>query len=459
MLRSPAWSIASLLLLAAATAAQPPLDIGSRLELFIDDALVDELTGSARRVLHHPEPREVIYQPNGPAEGATSAYYTLLREGNLARLYFRGTGDEGASHPEFTCVAESIDGGPFTRPELGLVEFNGSTANNIIHDGVAVHNFTPFIDTRPGVPADERYKAVGGRQLYPLASADGLHWRQLSDEPVITDGAFDSQNVAFWDAARGQYVCYFRTFQEGMRHIGRATSDDFLHWSPTEQLRFNRPPEQLYTNNILPYFREPSLLIGMPARFLPQRQKLANHHSPGVSDALLMVSRDGLNFHRWAEAFLQPGPDPRNWGDRTNYPVWALEQTSPTEMSVYWWEHYRFPSLAIRRGTLRIDGFVSVQAGADGGTLLTRPFTYTGGRLQLNYATSAAGGLRVEVCDEAGAPLPGLALSAEQELFGNVIDETVVWPAGGDLAAHAGQPVRLRFHLRDADLYSFRFVE
>ncbi len=79
------------------------------------------------------------------------------------------------------------------------------------------HNFAPFADTRPGIPAAERYKALAGTVESGLAafvSPDGLRWRKLREEPVMRDGAFDSQNVAFWSSHEKCYVCFFRTWTE-----------------------------------------------------------------------------------------------------------------------------------------------------------------------------------------------------------------------------------------------------
>jgi hypothetical protein len=111
----------------------------------------------------------------------------------------------------------------------------------------------------------------------------------------------------------------------------------------------------------------------------------------------------------------------------------------------------------MRRYTLRLDGFVSVNAGWKGGELTTRPFQFQGDRLTLNFATSAAGTIRVEIQDADGSPLPGFTLEDSSEIFGDAIDRTVVWNDGSDVSALAGKTVRLRFTLRDADLYALKF--
>jgi hypothetical protein len=90
--------------------------------------------------------------------------------------------------------------------------------------------------------------------------------------------------------------------------------------------------------------------------------------------------------------------------------------------------------------------------------LLTAPLVFAGKRLALNYSTSATGSVRVELLDSIGRPIPGYSAGESVEIFGDELDRIVMWRARTDVSALAGQTVRLRFHLRDADLYAFRFL-
>ena len=110
----------------------------------------------------------------------------------------------------------------------------------------------------------------------------------------------------------------------------------------------------------------------------------------------------------------------------------------------------------MRRYTIRIDGFVSLQAPLSGGECVTKPLTFSGSKLVINYSTSAAGSIRVEIQDADGKPLEGFGLKDCPEVFGDAIERTVAWKTGSDLSKLAGQPVRLRMMLKDADLYSFQ---
>ena len=180
-----------------------------------------------------------------------------------------------------------------------------------------------------------------------------------------------------------------------------------------------------------------------------------------------MASRDGVHFERWNEAFLPPGPErPGTWLYGHQYIAWHAVETAGSlpgaanELSLYASEgSWHGDSNSMRRYSLRLDGFVSVNAGWKGGELLTKPLTFSGNHLALNFATSAAGSIRVELQSLDGKPIPGFSLDDCAEVFGDAIERTVTWKSGNDVSSLAGQPVRLRIHLQDADLYSLRFVK
>lgn len=474
--------------------ATAPVDIGSRLELLVDDYLIDRLIDNAELRLHHPTPQEVAIIMDKPWEGCSSAYMTVFRDEDIYRMYYRGshviyTQDKIVEpHPEYTCYAESHDGIVWIKPNLGLYEVAGTFDNNVIMTreiaGWATHNFCPFIDNRPGVPASERYKALGGVTggLYAFVSSDGIRWKKLHDQPVITKGDFDSQNLAFWDTERGEYRAYFRAFRNG-RDIKTCTSRDFIQWSDPVFLEYspNRVSE-LYTNQVNPYYRAPHILLGFPTRYidrgwtesaksLPQYdyRRIRGSKSPregtAITDGMFMTSRDRLNFKVWPESFIRPGLRLKeNWFYGDNYQNLGLIETrsaingAPDELSIYISEaSMQGNSVRWRRHILRIDGFVSVQAPLNGGEMITKPLIFQGRQLVINFSTSAAGSVQIEIQDANGEPIPGFSLSESEEIYGDSLSQVVLWKNGSDVSNLAGKPIRLRFLLKDSDIYSFRF--
>ena len=457
----------------AASGAEGILDIGSRRELFVDRYLIDRLAGAEHR-LQTPQPAEAVLQFDRPWEGRYCAYVTLIKDGTTYRMYYRGlTEVKHDQGHEVTCYAESSDGVKWTKRNLGLFEVQGTRDNNVVlcRAGDACHNFSPFLDSNPKAAASERFKALGGggKGLVAFTSADGIRWKKLRDAPVFTKGIFDSQNVSFWSQAEGCYVCYFRTYRNKLRWISRTTSKDFVNWSDPVDMAFgDAPAEHLYTNQTHPYFRAPHIYIGTAARFMLGRQVLPDaiaaslgvepQYRKDCSDAVLLTTRGGNRYDRtFPEGFLRPGYGPGNWTSRTNYPALGIVPTGPAEMSLYVQRHYGQPTHHLQRYTLRTDGLASVHAPYAGGEMITKPFVFAGKELTINFATSAAGSVRVEIQDDAGEPLPGYGLDNATELIGDEIDRVVSWRGGPDVSKLAGRPVRLRFVMKDADVYSLCF--
>ncbi len=477
------------------------LDIGSRRELFVDGFVIDSLSGEAVLRMHRPVPQEIAIVHDAPWEGSSCGYHTVFRDGDSYRMYYRGLHtdlrkpiDDDQLKP-FYCYAESDDGIRWRKPKLGIVEFEGSKDNNIILEGIGTHNFSPFKDANPNCRPEALYKGLGGLKseggLFAFQSSDGIHWSFIVDRPVITNGDFDSQNIAFWDPTLGRYRAYWRFFTEAKegqpryRAIRTGTSIDFLNWDDHADLTYvNSPDEHLYTNQVMPYYRAPHILIGFPTRYvdrgwsdsmraLPElgsrelRASVNQRYGTAVTEGLLMASRDGVKFKRWNEAFLPPGIQrPGTWLYGHQYSAWHAVETestiqgAPNEISIYASEgHPTDVSVAIRRYTLRLDGFISVWAPFGGGELLTKPIVFSGNRLALNFSTSAAGCIRVEFQEPGGHPIPSFSLADCREIFGDELARTVTWQKGSDLGELSGQPVCMRFALRDADLYSLQFAE
>lgn len=457
-----------------------PITIHQRRELFVDDHLLDRLDRVAIR-LATPQRREVAFVGDAAWEDFTCGALSLVQEPGRVRLYYRAAIPDLKNEDHvFIALAESTDGArSFHRPELGLVEFKGSKANNIIYTGGQPCPPPAFLDTNPAAPPHARYKGIAQSwgKAYAMASPDGLAWKPLVEGPLAMEGTFDTINTAFWDSVAGCYRSYTRAFvspdtgrpfaqdkvdwARGVRAIQTSTSPDFIHWSPVHVLEYRDGALDLhmYTNDVVPCPGAEHIYLGFPNRYIPSRVKFPGGKWPGVNDALFMASRDGLTWTRYRDAWVRPGPDQRNWTQRNNYPAWGIVQTTDHEWSMLVSEHYMQTDgtpCQFRRLAIRPWGFASLFASYTGGETLTRPITFTGRTLRLNYATSAGGSIRVAVCDENGGQIPGRTLDDMEPLFGDELDATVTWKDGSDLSALIGRPVRLRIRLEDADLFALR---
>ena len=447
------------------------IKIGNNVQLLVDDALIERQI-NGERVYHRPTPKEVAITTDAPWEGNVSAYFTFLQDGDEFRAYYRGshydTERKLVTHREVTCVAVSKDGITWSKPKLGIWEFDGNKQNNIVWDGIGTHCFAPFVDNNPDCPPEQRYKAVSrgryvtgdfevpSRQkgitgLYLFASADGLNWKQISDKPVITDGAFDSQNIAFWDSNKNKYVCYSRLFINGVRAIQYCESDDFRHWTKPIPINYAKAyREHLYTNAIQQYSRNPSLYIGLPTRYLPKEDSRV--------EPIFMHSHDGINFIRHSEAFIPESFPKERSGNRSNYACRGI-LTLPhnaNALSIYGSEaYYTGKDSRVRRFELRTDGFASIRATGQA-QIFTKPILIEGDAIYLNNQTRGKGSIWVDLLDKNDKPIPGFSKYEANSMGGDSVHNEVVWKQGRSLRELRGKAVKIHITFSSTDLYSIQ---
>jgi len=207
-------------------------------------------------------------------------------------------------------------------------------------------------------------------------------------------------------------------------------------------MEVNLPGEHLYTPCTQPYFRAPHIYFALPTRFMAKRG--------AATDILFMSARGSALFDReFTQSFIRPGIGASGWANRANYAAIGIHQTGPAEMSLF--------LTGGRRYTLRLDGIASVNAPLEGGELVTKTLKFAGKQLEINYSTSAAGQMLVELQDAAGKPIPNFTLEDCEPIYGDHISRIAKWKSGTDVSSLTGQPVKVRFVMEDADLYSLRF--
>lgn len=467
------------------------IELKNTRELFVDQYLIDSLYKIDHQ-LCTPQPTGSGIEFDLPWEGNFVTYVSIIDNGQKFQMYYRGKATIAGEDKEVTCYAESEDGIHWEKPNVGIHQIGDSKKNNVIlvndHRDKA-HNFSVFYDDRPGIPKEQRYKAVGGANhnngsklgLSRYVSADGIHWTLFKDSSMLfVDYALDSHNVLTWVPAEQCFAIYLRTWTgarpglayppNSIRTIARSTSKDFIHWTKPIDMTFgDTEMEHLYTNATHPYFRAPQIMIAMPFRFSPRSKVLtdeelihngtAKSQWKGIADGIFMTSRGGNVYDRtFLESFIRPGMVSQNWSARSNIPALGVIPTGPNEMSLYVTRKYGSKDVSLERLTLRKDGFASLKARFNPGYMITKPMKLSGQELYLNYSTSSIGYVKVLILDEKGQEIPGFGLEAAVEMKGDQIDEKVTWASEKSLTQLKDKYVRLKFIMKDADLYSFRIL-
>ena len=438
-----------------------------------------------------------------PWEG-NLAHATVRRDGGKYRMWYLSLCGKGI-YDQFLCYAESEDGFEWTRPELGLFEFQGSARNNICRGGPRGARGSTFID--PSAPPAERYKRIGhcpqwyheGKQISAeeglrrwrelgeagysrdevrqkvrlvgthraVVSPDGIHWTDLEDP--LFEMFCDTHTICFYDGDRGKYVGYFRTHANGRKAIGRAETDDFRRWPKPETIVVpdleDGPSHSLYTNA---YSRYPGadIHVMFPAVFDQLNDKV---------DVYLAVSRDGIN---WLRAGRTPVLASRATGGaymgtellvlddcRMAVPYWGERKIRHNE--VYYLDRSKRSSIAWKGSRIawatwprdRIGGLRAEDCGCFSmiGSLAE------GGALRINYATERGGWIRAALYKdlpyppEKTEPLEGYGFEDCDALTGDEFEREVSWQGSADLSSFAGKKLTVRFEMMRATLYAWEF--
>jgi hypothetical protein len=253
--------------------------------LFLDNFSVESQTNTTNSI-KQPEYRGKVFTYDRDWEGNISQYVSLFKDGNTFSMYYRGFAqDTPAPREAAFCYAVSTDGINWTRPNLGINSWNGSTNNNIIRKSLnehEAHNFAPFLDQNPAAASNAKYKGVARFRyenrtdiLNAWRSADARDWSLYpSGNPIfgVGEGGYDSHNLAFWDDEIKKYRVYFRKIVNNRRNISTSTSTDFVSWEkPSTDLKYldSLGNISLYTNGIVKYARAKKLYIGHPVKFEP----------------------------------------------------------------------------------------------------------------------------------------------------------------------------------------------
>jgi hypothetical protein len=457
-------------------AAASVVMVGDQKQLFLEEQMLLQATNVGLRVHPATKTGERTLVPDRPWENASLNWFSVLRHEGRFRMWYECYDVEGwpTTNDTSFCYAESADGIQWTKPALNLVSYHGSTSNNILFRELGpagaysrVHGAGVFLD--PTAPPNARYKCVSqgmfaqSRPPYRIAgmeSPDGLRWTRLP-QPIV-DVFADSQYSMFWDTDLDTYVLCGRVNGRG-RAIGRSVSRDFSRFPPLQLVLENEAVRDLYNPAAIKYPGAANAYFMFPSLYDHQSDRLQIH---------LAVSRDGVHwrFPDRATPFIGLGPaDQFDSGSlylgqgvvAMGNELWHYYSGSPLKH-----EQADLPLLTnavnarlFSRATLRLDGYVSVQAAGREGSFATPPLRFQGNTLTLNVRVKPGGMLRVGVLDEQGRPLRGFAPADCVPVTGDHLRCPVVWTSKSSLADQASRPVTLAFEMREADLFAFQFAD
>jgi hypothetical protein len=446
-------------------------------QFFFDDTLIEDAARIVRRWLPasiYPDP---ILRPDKPWEGRSLTLYGSVLPNPAGGYYMYYSLFNPPDPHSLVMLATSVDGFNWIKPELGLVEYNGSKDNNILIE-IETSPHSPCVIHDPD-DAEYPWKLTGfwndppppmwkeGWGMYAWRSRDGIHWEAI---PGLRVRMGDRCSM-YRDNITSKY-CYLSRAPElfaaaGGRHIARSESDDFINWSEPEMILKpdlqDEPDVEFYG---MPVFQRNGWSIGLLENWDSGRD---------VIDIHLAVSRDGKNWLRPQprQPFLAPTYDwNRSWNTcANNGPVIMNEQ-----MVFYFggrWRAHTWDTLrqhgVIGMASLPIDRFCALE-GLAGGWVTTIPLEWPGGNLVINADTRESfeshpghcnGEIGVEVLNESGEPMPEWSQNKKAIFKGNthcrgaIHKGTVCWPDDRSLDELKGKTIRLRFHLRHARLFTF----
>ena len=472
-----AWAVLAI----AASLAGAPAASPTR-HLFLDPALVREAQGATLRV-NPPLREDRVMVPERPWEQLMITFYTTVRdEGGRLRMWYVCRDRQNEPNVAY---AESVDGLNWTKPDLGVIEYKGSTANNLV--GLQSLEGVVYRDPRGAGNEQYVYVSTGRGGVYRFTSPDGLRWKR--DARPLVRFQPDTQTVVFWDELRRKYRVYTRgkdpkgphehtlrrkvVLMETDRLAGQLESDAkrqpgvAMSELPV-MLKCDEkdPPDvDVYTNSIQPYPIDPHWYVGFPA-FYRHFNNASPHFNDGRTEVQFVGSRDGVTWHRYGrEVYAGPGlPGPQSgsmiymgtglvvrgdevWQYGTRYRTTHGDKPGREQQS----------DGSIYRFVQRVDGFVSLDTANAAGTARTAAVEVTGRRLLLNLDTGALGGLQVGLIGSDGRSLPGFGLDDCKPLEIDSTGALVTWANGADLSALRGRNVAIEFRSSRTKLYSFRF--
>ena len=463
-------------LFAQATTESGPITLRSAPLLFADDAGVARRAHLARTVHPAKTRREPVMVADQPWEHLRVYAWGSVHFDPATRKYamWYMSRPPPPDTGTINLYATSDDGVRWTKPALDLFEVVGSKKNNVIGPGGG--SLAVLVDAFEKNPA-RRFKLFAHRRggYYAAYSADGIRWTEAAAKPLLDAG--DTITLS-QDANTGEYLAYHkRPHQSGgrdVRAVWLSRSRDFENWSKavlvfaadaTDQEWATYPDERTEVYDMSVYAHAAGF-IGLPAMFrnrpqpIDEKAKAAGAvAADGPLDIQLATSADGTTWKRsWPRVAVIPRGEPGSFdgGAILNVscaPVHTAEQTWVYYSAINASHGAPVPpkAITIGRAEWRRHGFVSLDAGPQGGEVETRPVTIAGTQLVVN-ADASRGELRVALLGADGAPLPGYDFKDCTPLKRDAVSWPVAWNGRGSIPND--RPLRVVVRMSNARLYS-----
>ncbi len=427
-----------------------------------------------------------------PDERSALFYGTVLEEeGKLRLWYMAGFHDPSGRRP-LGCMAyaESQDGLHWTKPNLGLVEWRGSRANNLCPvepdpagNLLGVMDYLAVLRDPDDPDPSRRYKLVFQKpapaaalrrvsndprdaEVYTMmtaVSADGLRWRIIAPERLPIEQAFQACSLYKFGGTyyvAGQQLPPWIWLPDGQpcgRALGVYQSPDFGRWSSARALGFVRgryrpmqSGEGEEVNSAAGVWNRGNVVVGLYGMWHGQAGSWPNPWAKAQQDLGLIVSNDGLHYREPVADFaILPRGGPGEWDSKALLPAHAYINRG--DKTLLWYGHWDCGRLgyleAIGMAALRRDGFGYLarrHAGLEAHLITCLAQSDEPLQLFVNAeGVTPAAPLRVELLDAEGRPLADAAGVVES----SGVRQPVIWPAGETPRGLEGRPFRVQVSL------------
>jgi len=461
-------------------------------QLLVDDFLIEET--DLKRTYHYPRyyKGNPVLEPDKPWEYTASGYPYAApfsdgiwydeKDRKFKMWYSTGGGELNQKADRFnvvTAYATSDDGINWEKPALDVVQ-----GTNLVDIRTRDSN-TVWLDKNEQ-DSTKRYKLFNvenewhdGRWRFVLKySPDGIHW----SEGVAQSGDLFDRSTVFYNPFRNKWVFSLRVrtglgrcrnYLEhsdpeagvSLAHRTWGADKNIVFWFSPWKNEFRNPNQEynkispeIYNHDAIAY---ESLLLGFFSVWQgPENEECERLSIHKRNEVALGFSRDGFHWHRPDINRFFPVDETKgawNFGNIQSVcgaPIIVADSLyfymSGRKQNTVFWDSFSSTGLA----TLRRDGFASLDAGNNEGTLLTRKIVFDGAYLFVN-ADASRGQISAEVIDENGKTIAGFSKDQCLPVTVNGTKLAIEWKNKKSLKNISGKPIRIKFYLKNTDLYSF----